>query len=103
MKNGKIEYENGITKWYRNDMLHRDDGPAVTYADGYKAWYQNGKRHREDGPSIIFSSPEDSPVAWYLNDKPVKDVEEFVKLVKITNTEEFVTQWKGKCAKDFKV
>jgi len=40
-------YNNGTTKWYLNDKLHREDGPAVECADGYKAWYLNGKKLTE--------------------------------------------------------
>ena len=27
--------------WYRNDMLHREDGPAVINADGSQEWWVN--------------------------------------------------------------
>jgi hypothetical protein len=34
-----IGYINGQKIWYLNDMIHREDGPAVEDEDGYKAWY----------------------------------------------------------------
>jgi hypothetical protein len=43
-------------RWYKNDQLHREDGPAVEYPNGSKCWYKNGKRHREDGPAIECSN-----------------------------------------------
>jgi hypothetical protein len=34
---------NGNQYWYRNDMYHRDDGPALIYQDGTQKWYLNGQ------------------------------------------------------------
>ena len=54
MKNGLIldQYGNGTKHWYKNDELHREDGPAIIWEDGTKLWCQNGQRHRTDGPAI---------------------------------------------------
>jgi hypothetical protein len=30
-------------RWYKNEVLHREDGPAVEYANGNKQWYLNNK------------------------------------------------------------
>ena len=57
-------YDNGNKEWYLNDVLHREDGPAIEYGNGYKSWYIKGKLHREDGPAVIQGEYE----AWYLND-----------------------------------
>jgi hypothetical protein len=54
------------TEWYLNNMLHREDGPAIEYADGDKHWYLNGKRHREDGPACKL---EDGYKAWFWKGK----------------------------------
>jgi hypothetical protein len=62
-----VEYENGDKEWYLNGKLHREDGPAVEWTGGRKEWYLNGKRHREDGPAIEFAS---GVKYWYLNGKP---------------------------------
>lgn len=51
-------------RWYLNDKLHREDGPAVECTNGTKFWYLNGKRHREDGPAIECA---DGTKYWYLN------------------------------------
>ena len=40
--------------WYKNDVLHREDGPAIELKNGNKHWFIEGKRHREDGPALIF-------------------------------------------------
>jgi hypothetical protein len=66
MRNGLIIDQFGAKRWYKNNLLHRTDGPAVIWADSYKAWYFEGKYHRTDGPAFIGA---DGSEAWYLNDK----------------------------------
>jgi len=58
-----IELGNGTKYWYLNDKHHREDGPAVEMINGYKAWYLHGVRHREDGPAQIF---RDGSKFWML-------------------------------------
>ena len=41
----------GTKRYYVNEVLHRDDGPAVEWYNGSKEWYKNAKLHREDGPA----------------------------------------------------
>jgi len=41
--NGCIVELNGAKRWYVNDQLHREDGPAVERVDMYKLWYFNGE------------------------------------------------------------
>ena len=60
---------NGTKGWYKNGLCHRDDGPAVIVSDGYQAWYKNGKLHRDDGPAIIHN---DGYKAWYKNGVRIK-------------------------------
>lgn len=50
--------------WYQRGNLHREDGPAIIWGHGRQAWYQNGKRHRVDGPAVTMASGGKS---WYLN------------------------------------
>ena len=57
-------YADGTKYWYLNDLLHREDGPAVEYASGRKAWYLNGELTREDGPAVECS---DGYREWWLN------------------------------------
>jgi hypothetical protein len=64
MKNGK-KIDEGNTFYYKDDKLHRTDGPAIEYTDGSKVWCINGEFHREDGPSIEWSH---GTKGWYLND-----------------------------------
>lgn len=48
-------YSPGITRYYRNGKLHRDDGPAWIYQKQpgrlTHRYYQYGKMHRNDGPA----------------------------------------------------
>jgi hypothetical protein len=57
-------YPSGNKIWYLNDMIHREDGPAVeSTTNRYKKWYLNDKLHREDGPAIESRYGYKS---WYL-------------------------------------
>jgi hypothetical protein len=72
----EIEYEiyddiNGVKHWYLNDLIHRENGPAVESADGYKAWYKYSKRHREDGPARIHSCGIEE---YWLNGKHYTEI-----------------------------
>ena len=70
MKNGLIEDNLGNKRWYVNDKLHREDGPAVEDAGGNKLWYLDGELHRTDGPAIEYS---DGYKGWYINGKEVPE------------------------------
>jgi hypothetical protein len=59
MKNGLEIDKNGNKFYYKDDQLHREDGPAVEYTNGTKwwyinVWYINGKIHRDDGPAVEY-------------------------------------------------
>jgi hypothetical protein len=38
--------------WSDDDVIHREDGPAIEHTNGNKDWYKNGLRHRTDGPAV---------------------------------------------------
>jgi len=63
-----IEYTNGDKYWWLNGKLHRENGPAVEWSNGNKEWYLNNKRHREDGPAVERS---DGDKYWFLNGEEV--------------------------------
>ena len=65
MKNGLIIDKYGQS-WYKNDLLHREDGPAEEWNHGTKAWYINGRLHRLDGPAIEYTSGDKE---WYIHDQ----------------------------------
>ena len=56
----------GTKRWFLNDKLHCEDGPAIEYAGGTKEWYLNGKRHRTDGPAFECYN---GTKFWYFNDE----------------------------------
>ena len=62
--------DNRTKRWYINDKLHREDGPAIEFAKGDKFWYSNGQRHREDGPAIEWANGHKE---WYINGKCVSE------------------------------
>ena len=66
MKNGCVEDEFGNKFWYKNGILHREDGPAVELVNGIKEWYLNGHLHRESGPAI---DRVDGTKRWYHRGK----------------------------------
>jgi len=56
--------EYGTKHWYRGNLLHREDGPAVIQRNGGHAWFYYGNRHREDGPAIEYA---DGSKEWWLH------------------------------------
>lgn len=68
IKNGRYEDKNGNVEWYKDGLLHRENGPALEYSIGTKIWCLNGKRHREDGPAFEwFFKWFSGGQAWYLH------------------------------------
>ena len=65
MKNGRYE-KNGDVYWYKDDLFHREDGPAIEWEGGTKEWYANGKLHRLDDPAIEWSF---GGKEWIVNGK----------------------------------
>ena len=65
-KDGRYKDKYGDDRYYKNNMLHREDGPAVERAGGSQEWYLDGKRHRTDGPAV---ENADGSREWYLDGK----------------------------------
>ena len=40
---GIIEWSNRIKGWFKNGVVHREDGPAYIRSDGVKSWWLDGK------------------------------------------------------------
>lgn len=55
-------HRNGGTYTYhvRNQILHREDGPAFD-SDDYKGWYYEGRLHNSNGPAVLTAFIEE----WY--------------------------------------
>ena len=43
MKNGLIVNRNGAKVYYKDDMVHNEDGPAIVYPDGSVSYWIEGK------------------------------------------------------------
>ena len=43
----------GTKRYWKDGMVHRDDGPAVEYANGDLGFFQKGVCHRIGGPAFI--------------------------------------------------
>jgi hypothetical protein len=71
MKNGLIVDKFGSNQYYLNDLLHREDGPAVILTDGSKYYFINGKYHR-DGNLPAIEYPNGTKY-YYLNDRPHRE------------------------------
>jgi predicted lipoprotein with Yx(FWY)xxD motif len=59
----------GTRRWYRDGLLHREDGPALELPDGTRRWYRNGQLHREDGPAV---ERHDGTREWWVDGKRIK-------------------------------
>ncbi len=81
MKNGLYIDKYKTKRWYKDDILHREDGPAFENSAA-KIWIQHGASHRLDGPA---SEWYNGNKYWYLNGIQIdcKTNEEFLRLVKL--------------------
>jgi hypothetical protein len=62
--------------YFKGDLIHRDDGPAIELKTGHLWWVRNGLLHREDGPAII----EGNNKEYWLNGR--KATTEEIKNIK---------------------
>ncbi len=70
MKNGIVTYPES-TAYYKNNKLHREDGPAIEWKNGNKHWLLNDRLHRTDGPAIdlVETELECTVKKWSINGK----------------------------------
>ena len=59
----------GTKIWYKDGLVHREDGPAIIWPDGSNFWYKDDIFHRDDGPAIICPDGTDF---WYKDGNPYK-------------------------------
>jgi hypothetical protein len=69
MRNG-FYVKGSETSWFKDDLLHKEDGPAVIVVKKgevyYEGWYKEGKLHREGGPARVW---KDGRSFWYKDGK----------------------------------
>ena len=72
----------GTKQWYKECLLHRDNGSAIEYSNGTKAWYKEGLLHRDDGPAVEYSNGDKE---WHYNGEKIRcqSTEEFIRLIKL--------------------
>lgn len=52
IKNGLIVDSHGNKSWWKDDVLHREDGPAVEWVNGHKSWWLNGVKVSKLKPKL---------------------------------------------------
>ena len=72
-----IIYDSGVSYWYKFGKIHRDDGPAVDWGNGECSWYRKGLYHRENGPAVEWGDERD----WYINGIKATEKDTFIKLL----------------------
>jgi hypothetical protein len=66
LKNGSyFDEEDQTTKWFKDGIIHREDGPAIISPNGNQAWYQNGVFHRVGGPALEMA--DENMYQWCQN------------------------------------
>jgi len=86
-----VEWASGSKEWHLNGKYHRTDGPAIEWADGYRAWRLNGKRHRSDGPA---TESVDGTKEWWIKDEQLfkEDFSSLDQIIKMQALELFTPQ-----------
>lgn len=81
MKDGLNISDDGTKLWYKDNHLHREDGPAIDNSN-INMWYINGLPHRVDGPAITWHTGEKW---WYVNGKYIacQSQEEFERIMRL--------------------
>lgn len=71
----KIEFSSGTKKWFKNNKLHRIDGPAIIWCDNSEEWLKNGKLHCLTGPAKLYKKYQIDDIGiknyyikeWWIN------------------------------------
>lgn len=89
MRNGLYIDKNGTKRWYKNNLFHRKNGPAIEYNDGSTRWYIHGLLHREDGPAVIYTSVKyaSKKIYWFINGKELAVDEEISEWIEENNVD----------------
>lgn len=64
--------EIGSKWWFKDNLEHRDNGPAILKTNGHQSWYNRGKWHRLDGPAIKWP---DGTYEYWINGQEVTEYE----------------------------
>ncbi len=69
----EIDETTGTKRWFKDDVLHRKDGPAVILSTGNSYWYKNGEFHRDDRPAVIYNN---GTQMWYQHGNSIEKMAE---------------------------
>jgi len=113
MLNELVVDENGTQYWYKDEQLHREDGPAVLYADGTKVWWRRGVWAgvgdkpdpelwaRKEGAPKIYAISLGGHKWWYRDGKLHRDDGPAVEYANGTEEWYFYGEYLGGGVKDF--
>ena len=78
-----VFHPNGVEEWCFNGKYHREGGPALKYFDGTEIWFIHDELHRLDGPAVV--DPELGLIEWWINGEQINcsSQEEFEQLLKL--------------------
>ncbi len=64
-----VDYLDGTKTYFKDNKLHRIDGPAFIDSDGTEKWFFHGKLHRTDGLAIVYP---DGKEEWCVYDERIE-------------------------------
>ena len=83
------EYSDGTKEYSVEGKWHRLDGPAIEYANGHKEYFVEGKRQRLDGPAIEYASGDKEylvngvDVTDKLKDVKEEDIPKYLRMLSL--------------------
>jgi hypothetical protein len=74
---GCIKWEDGSIEYFKNNLLHREDGPAWITSYNLKSWFFRGRYHNLNGPARIL--PDGKEEYWIHGKESTKEAIEFLR------------------------
>ena len=68
----EVQGADTVKRYFKEGMLHREDGPAVIFKDGTQHWYKHGMLHRDGGPAVEYKNGRRT---WYTEGKYVRTLD----------------------------
>ncbi len=71
LPNGRHELSGSVEIYILNGKKHRVGGPAeINHRTGYQAWFKNGVLHCENGPAVV--DPQKKIKEFWINGRFIK-------------------------------
>lgn len=75
---GYNKTEQGTETWANKaGRLDRLREPALIQPNGTAAWFRDGLLHRDDGPAIVRG---DGTSSWYIENRPIKSAYQYQRM-----------------------